>query len=353
MRHTSLRSLALTVLVGTIVCMHVRAANDPAAAAQTVQQGAQEAAKGAFPARKVSDAFPLETYPRVDCSTSAQPLAMLIGCRLTGAESRWVGAEGDRLLLAVALQHPDEAAAEAQKRVTLARDLNDRIQHTGTNKAYVALIEGKQEVILVARAPSDDELKLAKDQRVELDARPVALDAFVFMVNKDHPATNLTTAQIQEIYTGKIKNWNEVGGPDQELHPYMRDRNSGSQELMDRLVMKGEKMGPTFRAVEYSMSGPFMRLAKDNQALAYTVFFYAEHMAPRENSKLIAIDGIMPTSETIRSRKYPHVADVFVVIRKDADPKGPAMRLRDWMLSPAGQGVVAESGYVPLPASAK
>jgi phosphate transport system substrate-binding protein len=96
------------------------------------------------------------------------------------------------------------------------------------------------------------------------------------------------------------------------------------------------------------MMGPFRRLAEDKLALAYTVFFYAEHMAPRENTRLIAVDGVMPTSETIRKRQYQHVAECFVVVRKDAAVESPAVRLRDWLLAPAGQDVVVESGYVPV-----
>jgi hypothetical protein len=112
---------------------------------------------GAFPVRQVSTEFPLESFPRLDSSTSAQPLAVLVGCRLTGIESRWLGGEGDRLLFPVALQHADEPADAAAQRLARARTLNERIQHSGTNPAYVALIEGRQDLILVARAPSADE----------------------------------------------------------------------------------------------------------------------------------------------------------------------------------------------------
>jgi phosphate transport system substrate-binding protein len=334
--------------LGALIGMSGYGADGATLAVPALGADGPEAVIGAFPVRQVSAEFPLETFPRLDSSTSAQPLAVLIGCRLTGLESRWLGAEGDRLLFPVALQHADEPADAAAQRVARAQALNERIQHTGTNTAYVALIEGRQDLILVARAPSADELEQARGKGVELDVRPAALDAFVFMVNKTNPVAGLTTAQIRDIYTGKITNWKDVGGPDQELHPYARERNSGSQELMETLVLKGAKMTGVHMPIVASMVGPFRRLAEDKLALAYTVFFYAEHMAPRENTRLLAVDSVMPTTETIRTHQYPYVAECFTVVRKDAQPQSPALRLRDWLLGPTGQEVVAESGYVPV-----
>lgn len=70
----------------------------------------------------------------------------------------------------------------------------------------------------------------------------IGRDGFVFVENKENKVDNLTIEQIQNIYTGKIRNWSEVGGEDAEIIAYQREKNSGSQNLMEKMVMKGLEM---------------------------------------------------------------------------------------------------------------
>jgi phosphate transport system substrate-binding protein len=96
------------------------------------------------------------------------------------------------------------------------------------------------------------------------------------------------------------------------------------------------------------MGGPIDAVAKDPDALAYSVYFYEEFMNKNPANRLLAIDGVLPTRQTIADRTYPLTADVFVVTRKDLKADNPAAKVRDWLLSPAGQRLVADSGYVPI-----
>jgi phosphate transport system substrate-binding protein len=96
------------------------------------------------------------------------------------------------------------------------------------------------------------------------------------------------------------------------------------------------------------MSHPYLALDQDVHGIGYSVYYYGEFMAPRTGIKLCAVDGVVPTSVTIRSRRYPLITEVFVAARRDLPPDHPARRLRDWLLEPAGQAVVEESGYVPI-----
>ena len=96
------------------------------------------------------------------------------------------------------------------------------------------------------------------------------------------------------------------------------------------------------------MGGPFNRVHHDEQGLGYSVFYYEQWMNMGKATKLIAADGVMPTSETIADGRYPFTAEVYVVVRKGMRPSAPAMYLRDWLLSEEGQTIVAESRYVPL-----
>jgi phosphate transport system substrate-binding protein len=118
---------------------------------------------------------------------------------------------------------------------------------------------------------------------------------------------------------------------------------------MKTLVMKGRPMiGAPDLLIGSLMSSTILQVGGDVQGIGYSVYYYHEFLSPSSSIKACAIDGALPTSETIRSRRYPFVAEVFIVVRRDLAPDHPALRLRDWMLGPTGQGFVEESGYVPV-----
>ena len=292
-----------------------------------------------------------ETYPRVDNSTSAQPLQMLCACRILGADPVWQRGPiyTELRLAASALARAGLSSEEHRQRVRLADAINHHIPVSGTHGAYVNLIRGVADAVLVARAPSEDEISLAKAKGLGLDVEPVALDAFIFIANAENPVADLTTDAIRKIYSGKIRNWREVGGPAAELKALQRNRNSGSQELMEKLVMRGIRPidGKAMMTLK-GMGGPFNRISRDKWALGYSVFFYERRMATAEGVKLVAVDGVLPTSATIRDRSYPYVTEVYVATREDLPVGSPAAAFRKWLVSPEGQSVVAESGYVPI-----
>lgn len=281
-------------------------------------------------------------YPLVDGSTSTHPLGVLIACELLDVPCRWESDlwDGTKRLL------PD-LSQPGRKHV--AMHMFRTVVHQGTHGSYVNLIEDSVDLILVARLPSQDELNLAESLDVELDAEAVALDAFVFLTNRHNPVTGLTTKQIQDIYTGRITRWSEVGGADAEINAYQRNENSGSQELMKTLVMKGLTMieSPEPMILE-GMMGPINRLSEDRDGIGYSVYFFEEFMAPNEEIKLVAVDGVTPSYKTIGARKYPFTTEVYVVVRKGLSEDSAAYRLRDWLLSAEGQQVVKKSGYVPI-----
>ncbi len=216
-----------------------------------------------------------------------------------------------------------------------------------------------------------------EEHGVELEITPIALDAFVFLRHKDSPVTELTAGQVRDIYTqaedgdsGRIDNWEQVGGPDADINAYTRNPNSGSQETLKTLVMKDRELIPGQDMRALSMVGPFDRIYRDQKGIGFTFFYYQVHMAPllttaghrppgdtetetddsepESTVEMFAIDGVQPTRETIADGSYPWVTKVYVVTRSDLDAEHPAARLRDWLLTEEGQGVIAETGYVPV-----
>lgn len=121
------------------------------------------------------------------------------------------------------LNYSDE---EAQKYL-------DENTHGKTARVYASLINKEKDLIFVSE-PSDDIIKSAQENNVEFEMVGIGLDGFVFLVNKENKVDSLTIEQIQKIYTGEITNWSSVGGDNAEIVAYQREKNSGSQNLMEK-----------------------------------------------------------------------------------------------------------------------
>lgn len=258
--------------------------------------------------------FSEKNYPRIDGSTATLPLA------------------------------------EAFKSNFTKTDINDvEVKHSKTHNAYVNLINGDTDLILVTY-PSEEELKLAEDNGVELEIIPIVKEAFVFFVNKDNPVENLTLSQIQDIYSSKIKNWKNVGGSDNEILAFQRPENSGSQTGMLELVMKDiEMMKPTTETISQSMADIIDVISDyDNRetAIGYSYYYYATTMYTSDTMKLLSINGIEPTYENIQTGLYDIQTAYYAVIRKDETENSNTRKLLNAMMSERGQNVAKEAGYV-------
>jgi len=314
-----------------------------------------------IPALPTTQGFTADKFPGIDGSTSTQPLTDLLIASMLGlkAELKKNSSSND-VLSGVYVELHGRVADEKR---SCYQDLSDTSRHNGTHDAYVALLtpppHTKQDtsspphssdLILVARKPSVDELHLAKSHGIGMEIHPIALDAFVFLVNANNPVHSLTLDQIRTIYSGKVRDWNALGGNKGSIEAYKRDPNSGSEELMQELVMGTVKTMPLevdWKVLD-TMEAPINAIAEEPNGIAYSVYYYEHFLNHRRENRLLAINGILPTKETIASRKYPLTTEVYIVTRKNHDPKAPAVKVRDWLLSTAGQEMVRQSGYIPI-----
>jgi phosphate transport system substrate-binding protein len=132
------------------------------------------------------------------------------------------------------------------------------------------------------------------------------------------------------------------------IHPYRRDPNSGSQVLMERLVMKGTPMAEISNMMLESMIGPINALGQDSSGIGYSVYYYATAIAPSPALRLVPVQGTAPSAAAIAQGTYPLTTEVYAVTRRWTSRQAPAVILRDWLLTAEGQSVVRESGYAPL-----
>ena len=206
----------------------------------------------------------------------------------------------------------------------------------------------KQPDIIFVTSPSADELKLAAEYGVELTIEPICFDSFVFITHVDNPVDNLTAEQIRDIYSGKITNWNKVGGANEEIAAYQREKGSGSQTAMEEMVMNGIPMmdAPVRR---FTGMGELVEWIADYDnapsAIGYTFKFYVDRLYVNENVKILSVDGIEPNDDNVRNNTYPFSAPYNAVIRStDADDVGG--KFINWLLSEEGQSVIGQAGYV-------
>lgn len=258
--------------------------------------------------------FSEKDYPKVDGSTVMVPLAEAFKANFTGA------------------------------------DLKDvEVKHSKNHNAYINLINGDADLILVT-SPSEEEQKLSQEKKVELEIVPIVKDAFVFFVNKGNPIENLTTEQIQDIYSGRIKNWKNVDGENKKIIAYQRPENSESQSGMLSLVMKINKMmepeKETISQGRINIVDVMPDYSNVKNAIGYSYYYYAKTMYSLDTMKLLSINGIAPTYDNIQTGLYDMQTVYYAVIRKDESENSNTRKLLELMKSERGQNIVKEAGYV-------
>ena len=223
---------------------------------------------------------------------------------------------------------------------------------TKTSNAWSNIANGNADILLVYEAAEDTKAYL-DTVGTELEITPLGRDALVFINNEQNPVENLTQQQLIDIYTGNVTNWNEVGGEDLEIIPYQRVATSGSQSLFMKLLMKDivpMDAPMELRPAEMGMLiDELARYNNEGNALGYSVFYYASYMYQQPGLKMIAVDGVQPSDETIADGSYPLLNEYYLVIRADEPEDSPARQLRNWILTDEGRAAIIEAGYIPMP----
>jgi phosphate transport system substrate-binding protein len=200
---------------------------------------------------------------------------------------------------------------------------------------------------------SSRKIKAAEIQKciVAFNTRPteykVALDGLSVYVNADNSLKELTVEQVGDIFTGKIKNWKDVGGPDAPITLYSRENSSGSYEFFKEHVLKGHD----FAANAQTMPGTaaiIQAVAKDKGGIGYGGAGYgagAKHLSIKADENSAAIE---PTKDNVLNGTYPIWRYLYVYVNPALD-KGEIGAYLNWVRSDDGQKIVEDVGYFPLP----
>lgn len=281
-----------------------------------------------------------ENYPKVDGSTSSSMLNVMVACKMLGVSYRWCE---PGIVTEWTLYPEYEEIPESYKDF-----FGQRVKISKTHGAFINLIDGEAELILTHRTLSPDEKSHADSAGVSLIETPVALDAFVFIVNRNNPVRSLTINQIQKIYTGEITNWSEVGGKNAGIHVYTRPRNSGSEEVFRKLVMGDLEPADFPESSIGGMAQVFGEIIYDADGICYTFNNYKNLQARVPDSEVpkIAVNGIFPSEKTVKNETFPFISRVHVAIRSDLDHNSMAYKLYEWLQSEDAKATIRECGLI-------
>ena len=221
--------------------------------------------------------------------------------------------------------------------------------YNNTVKGYEYLGQKKTDIFFGA-FPSEEQIAEARKNGTEFVYTQIGYDAFVFFVHKDNPINNLTTEQVQKIYSGEITNWKELGGKDEEIIAYQRNPGSGSQSMLIRFMDGKEIMEAPSELVDTMMSGIIEQVSdyknKDG-SIGFSFRFYLEGIIKNPNIKMLSIDGVDPTVENIKNGTYPVRASLYAVTYEGNKNENVEILL-DWILSDEGQYIIEKTGYVGI-----
>lgn len=302
-----------------------------------------------------TDGLNHSNFPFIDCSTSTSPLRDLVTYNILDIPYRWGLDIANGSQYHITWNVPKGMTVGSDEHQQLAADLLKLSRSNGSHGAYVNLIDGNTDLIIDSRNISRNETAYSIEQGVTVQTKPLAWDAMVFLVHPDNKVNSLTIEQIQGIYTGAITNWKEVGGDDMEIHPFMRDADSGSQEKMETMVMQGKKMLDWPDMVVYDMISPYSKIANNPKGIGYSPYFFCESMVrDLYRVKVLAIDGVKASQESIlksvngQSGGYPFYSQIYAAIRADEPSKSIPHQIYDWFESESARSIISESGYIPL-----
>ncbi len=283
-------------------------------------------------------------------------LLSLSGCSETNSASA-AKAEGQNTRRAIQNKGSDTlvnlALAWAERYRQIDPSVSIAVTGGGSGTGIAALINGTADIANASRKMKDNEIAEAQANGIEPVEHTVAIDALAVVVHPDNPVDGLTIAQLSDIFTGRITNWQEVGGNDAPIVLLSRETNSGTHVyFLEQVVRRGEKENKDIFAPQTllmpSSVGITSEIQRNPNAIGYDGLGYIT-----EHEKMLAIAKdsqspyVRPSVQTGADDSYPISRDLYMYTA--GEPTDIIAEYLNWIKSPEGQAIVAEQGFVPLP----
>ncbi|WP_319522630.1 phosphate ABC transporter substrate-binding protein [uncultured Desulfosarcina sp.] len=225
-----------------------------------------------------------------------------------------------------------EAAKQVMQRFS---DVRITIAGGGSGVGIKQVGEGLVDIGNSGRKPTDDEIA-----KYDLKMFKWAIDGVGLVVNPKNPVASLTTAQAKAIFAGSIDNWKALGGADKAINLYTRDTASGTREVFWKKALgKGEISAKA--NVVVSNGAMKAAVANDPYAIGYVSVGHMD-----ESVQPVALDGVTPTLETVKSGEYKIARGLYSNTK--GEPSGLTKTFIDFLFSETGQGFAAAKGFIPV-----
>ena len=212
----------------------------------------------------------------------------------------------------------------------------------GSGNGVKALTDGLCQIAMSSRDMKANETELAQRKGVKPCRIPVAVDALMPIVHPSNGVKALSLEQLRDIYTGKMTNWEELGGVNRKIVVISRDTSSGTYETWEERVMEKARVTPA-ALLQASNGAVVQAVSKNPNAIGYIGFGYTD-----KSVKGLNIGTTEATAETALSGAWPIARELYLFT--NGEPAGEIKRLMDYILDPQkGQKAVAEIGFIPLP----
>ena len=278
-------------------------------------------------------------------------LVSLASCREAtnrdeGGESLPIQNKGSDTLVNLAL-------AWAEKYQTVEPAVSIAVTGGGSGTGIAALINGTVDIANASRAMKEKEKEAARANGIEPIEFVVAIDALAVIVHPDNPVNELTISQLADIYTGRVQNWSDVGGDDEQIVLLSRESNSGTHVyFLEEVVRQGDKENEDIFAPQTllmpSSVGITSELRRNFRTIGYDGLGYVD--PAHEKTIAIAIDEntpfVAPSVATGADGTYPIARALYMYTA--GEPTGTVKAYLDWIRGEEGQKLVIELGFVPL-----
>ena len=205
---------------------------------------------------------------------------------------------------------------------------------TGSGSGIKAVQAGSCDIGLASRDLKPEEL-------ADLNGTVVAIDGIAMIVNKENPVKDLTIEQIAALYKGEITNWSEVGGADAPVVLIGREAASGTRDGFESIT-------DTEDACKYNQeltsTGDVVQTVSSNP----NAIGYASLASVKDTVKLISVEGVTPSTETIQNGSYKIQRNFVMVTKKNAELSPAAKSFFEFATSSAADEWIIEAGAVPV-----
>lgn len=211
------------------------------------------------------------------------------------------------------------------------------VQGGGSSVGVKAAGQGTSDIGMASREIKESELT----EFPKLNVVVIARDGIAIVANADVTVSDLTVEQVRDIFSGKITNWKDLGGEDQNIIVVSREEGSGTRGAFEELVMGKDALITASAILQPSNGSIRTTVSTTPYSIGYMSFGYLD-----DTIKAISIGGIAPTEPNAADGSYPIVRPLNMLT--NGEPTGAVKAFLDFILSDAGQKLVVEDGYIPV-----